>query len=266
MKVSRRMTLFLKDYGIILRVMHLSGSLQAYKLVLKKVLLQFLSGGGSAIGDAIGGFVNSLIGGKSQESITKVDLSINSTTKISLEGETPLVGWGAISALPVPGSTSNVNDMPLYNKNLGVWNLQETPVVTVNMYTATTWLPISYYCQYKYVLNTPKIVLNPEIASKFDIKNTKFDLAMTSSVVSTWGVTSVEPAALINNIEYYKTMNNSYSFKSKIMKAETASYEYGIYTCKNVTVRVSFDLVDKNNSNIVYSFSKYFSVQPQKRD
>lgn len=59
-------------------------------------------------------------------------------------------------------------------------------------------------------------------------------------------------------------MNNSYSFKSKIMKAETASYEYGIYTCKNVTVRVSFDLVDKNNSNIVYSFSKYFSVQPQK--
>lgn len=230
----------------------------------EKGIAAILSGGGSAIGDAIGGFVNSLIGGKSQESITKVDLSINSTTKISLEGETPLVGWGAISALPVPGSTSNVNDMPLYNKNLGVWNLQETPVVTVNMYTATTWLPISYYCQYKYVLNTPKIVLNPEIASKFDIKNTKFDLAMTSSVVSTWGVTSVEPAALINNIEYYKTMNNSYSFKSKIMKAETASYEYGIYTCKNVTVRVSFDLVDKNNSNIVYSFSKYFSVQPQK--
>ena len=88
----------------------------------EKGIAAILSGGGSAIGDAIGGFVNSLIGGKSQESITKVDLSINSTTKISLEGETPLVGWGAISALPVPGSTSNVNDMPLYNKNLGVWN------------------------------------------------------------------------------------------------------------------------------------------------
>lgn len=231
---------------------------------LEKGISAVLTSGGSVIADAIGGLASSLIGGKNKETVSTVELALNSTTQFTLKGETQLVGWGQISAFPVSGSTSNQSNAPLYNKPLGVWNLETTPYITVDMYTSDTWLPISCYSQYKFTLNEPKIVLNPEVATKFKIEDVKYDLVASDGFISMRGVNyegipSFTPYAFINNTKFYS--NGAKSIISKYIKGERAEYSFGKTLCRTLKVRVSFKLVNITGSENIYYFSKYFTTQ-----
>ncbi len=220
----------------------------------KKGISAILTSGGSVVGEALGGLVNSLIGGKKQESISKVDLSLQYLTNISIEGEMPLTGWGSISPFPIPGSTSNPDNMPLYNKPLGVWNLKENPKVTADFYYATTWLPIGRYCQYNLKSANFEIILNPEIASKFNITNVTYNLVTSEYNMREYGVPGY-PHAFMGETKYY-SIN-----ATKLFYEDETTLPIPNILSERIMCRVSFNLVDKNDSNNVYLFSRYFNIK-----
>lgn len=222
----------------------------------KKGIEAMLSQGGSVVGDALGGLVNSLVSGKQNESLSTVDLTVNTLTKIKLEGETPLTGWGGISSLPVPGSTSNPHNSPLYNVPLGVWNLQETPRVKVDIYNADTWLPFGSYVQYRYRIDPyPTIILNPQIANQFTIKNSKARLIVSGILKDRIDIVDVSPCGF------------GYSSGSDMVKSAVITDRWAYAPPQDykdhIFVRISFDLVDKSNQANIYSFSRHFSVKTE---
>lgn len=227
-------------------------------------LKSILSSGGSFVVKALGGAVKSIFGiGGSKPSIGKVDLCLSSQTNITLTGETNIVGWGAISSFPVPGSTTNVNNLPLYNKPLGAWNLKETPIVIVSG-EEEGWHNTEedyedgdegfpFHC-FSYWLQDCEIILNPEIQNLFRIENQEQTLICRDEYYI-MNIREEQACAYFNSQKYYDV---SSSPSTMIIRGEGDISE-GMNQIE-FYARISFDLVNINNPQIVYSFSKYFSV------
>ena len=99
---------------------------------VKNGLQAIFTSGGSVAAKALTGAVSSILGiGGSKPSVGKVDLRLSSNTKFTFEAEQVLPGWGTVSQFPIPGCSTNPNDMPLYNESLGVWNLSKTPILNI---------------------------------------------------------------------------------------------------------------------------------------
>lgn len=235
----------------------------------QKGLAAILSSGGSVIADAAGGLLNSLIGGGKKESISKVDLALNATTDIKISGTSNTVGWGLISALPIPGSSTNQYNQPIYNKLLGVWNLKEAPFISSNISATEYWVGSRsnpQYLQYatyrhSYQLGGLEIELNPEIENEFERINTKYILLMNGGDHPQYDnvdLDSFTPGAFLNNKKYYYVGNNTL-YNSNTYTSYNGSYPTKRPLSVNFIVNVSFQIKHKTTGEIYY-FSRYFEV------
>lgn len=234
----------------------------------EKGLSAILTSGGSVIGEAVGGLFNSLIGGGKKETISKVDLALNSTTDIKIEGETTLTGWGAISALPIPGSSTNPYNQPIYNKLLGVWNLKETPSIQCNNIVSEYWVGTRQNPQYfqyaeyhhTYTLGEIQIVMNPEVENLFERINTKYSIFMNGGNHPEYDnidLNNYTPGALLNDKKYYDA--GGVVVERKTYTSYNQSYRARRPLSINFLINVSFQLKHKVSGEIYY-FSRYFNV------
>ena len=246
--------------------------------------------GGSVAAKALTGAVSSILGiGGSKPSVGKVDLRLSSNTKFTFEAEQVLPGWGTVSQLPIPGCSTNPNDMPLYNESLGVWNLSKMPILNIegishDFYINTQTFYKGVY-NFRYYLDCTQndLIINSAIRNKVTISSFNVQIAAEdnnpyifgSSSVGEYGGYEPEPFGWIGNKKYY----------SKILigrpsgSSSTVSALYGSVFVKNYPVYedirhvsptefyhgnfkavVSFDMKD-NATGKVYSFSKWFNVK-----
>lgn len=215
----------------------------------KKGLEAILTQGGSVIGDAIGGLFNSLIGGGKKEADLKVELNLNMKSDVKLTSTKITQGWSDI-ILPVPGSGSSSN--AIYNKTLGVWNLQETPSVDVNVQTETGDSPKVKLYRYLYSMEEVTISLNPEVSTLFNLENSHQELILKEgSTIPLNG--SLVPCAYQDSTKYYTVSGYLESASAYPRASQLQGFT------PDFLVKVSFDLVHKT-TNEKYSFSRYFAV------
>lgn len=231
---------------------------------VKKGIEAIMSQGTSVAADALGGLLNSLVGGGAQQTISKVELSVKLDSKIEMESEQMMVGW-ADRYLPVPG-TSNSS---LYNKPLGIWNLKETPSMLVNIFSTETYenqyssYPINYNYHYNYgLLNNQEIILNPVVSAEFNIRNPKYVLVINGSYSHMIpSLLNSTPFSFFDNNKYY-TFNHT-AFYSKFYNSPYPYYSWDEATGPKCKLYVSFELVHKQSGDI-YTYSKYFDVDMKK--
>lgn len=257
---------------------------------VKNGLQAIFTSGGSVAAKALTGAVSSILGiGGSKPSVGKVDLRLSSNTKFTFEAEQVLPGWGTVSQLPIPGCSTNPNDMPLYNESLGVWNLSKMPILNIegishDFYINTQTFYKGVY-NFRYYLDCTQndLIINSAIRNKVTISSFNVQIAAEdnnpyifgSSSVGEYGGYEPEPFGWIGNKKYY----------SKILigrpsgSSSTVSALYGSVFVKNYPVYedirhvsptefyhgnfkavVSFDMKD-NATGKVYSFSKWFNVK-----
>lgn len=257
---------------------------------VKNGLQAIFTSGGSVAAKALTGAVSSILGiGGSKPSVGKVDLRLSSNTKFTFEAEQVLPGWGTVSQFPIPGCSTNPNDMPLYNESLGVWNLSKTPILNIEgisheFYTdSRTFYKGVYNFRYYLDCSQNDLIINSAIRNKVTISSFNVEIAAEdnnpyifgSSPVGEYGGYEPEPFGWIGNKKYY----------SKILigrpsgSSSTVSALYGAVFVRNYQVSdeirhvspsesyhgnfkavVSFDLKD-NATGKIYSFSKWFSLK-----
>lgn len=256
----------------------------------KKVLSKALATGGSAAIKVFGKLTNSVlgIGGNSKPSTASVDLRIKSMTDFTFESETRFPGWGGITQFPIPGSSTNNYDKPIYNKPLGVWNLGKTPIINIEgiarRFPDGPINPEKGIYKFTYFIDCKKddIILNDEIKNLVTIEDFKVELAVEegSSCISPSGKHisnyGPEPTALIKQRKYYskETMginkegilqsiihgnlfifNDTFRTWDFVRQIEPVPYHHG--TFKAI---ISFQLVEKATGNTYY-FSRWFDVK-----
>lgn len=257
----------------------------------KAGLSAILSSGGSVAAKALKGAVSSVLGiGGNQPSIGKISLPLSANMQYDLINSHYLPGYGDISQLPVPGSTSNPNAMPIYNKPLGAWNLKRTPQVfiegiTHNFYLFDGLFNYNFYKgvqQFRYFLDCDPgdILLNEEIRNKVSIRNFRTMLAYAQTSGSLLDLTGKSdmshvgcpiPSAFLQNSKYYSS-DDFWGFKElteypavfgTIRRLNSHSWGDTIEPIPHyhgdMKAIVSFDLVD-NSTGKVYSISKWFNV------
>lgn len=257
---------------------------------VKKGLETIFTSGGSIAVKALNGAVNSILGiGGNKSSVGKVDLRLASETQFKLVSEQTLPGWGTISQIPIPGCSTNPNDMPIYNKPLGVWNLTKTPTLVIEgiahqFYTDTrTYYKGVYNFRYYLDCTQNDLIINSAIKNEVTVSNFNVQIAAQDNNPYIFGYTSVgeyggyepEPFGLIENKKYYSKMLigrpsgsssavsalygsvfvKNYEVFEEIRHVSPTELDHG-----NFKAIVSFDLKD-NTTGKVYSFSKWFNVK-----
>lgn len=215
----------------------------------KKGLEAIMTQGGSVVGDAIGGLFNSLIGGGSKQADLKVDLDLTMNSTVDLSSVRVSQGWSDVT-LPLPGSQSSSS--VIYNKTLGVWNLQSLPVVDAEVISYTDDNPKKNTYQYAYYLEPVSLNINPEIKDLFKLENFKQIMILKEGSPVTLDGT-LTPYAYLDSVKYYAIPNNiiSKTKYTKPLQTQALSPEFLAF--------VSFDLVHKT-TNEKYSFARYFKV------
>lgn len=256
----------------------------------KKVLSMALGAGGATAVKAFGKLANSVlgIGGNSQPSTAIVDLRMHAITNFTFESETKFPGWGGITQFPIPGSSTNNYNKPIYNKPLGVWNLAKTPILNIEGIARRFNLnspqnPYNGLYKFTYFIDCTKndIILNEEIKNLVTIENFNVEIAVdeNSSCISPHGKYiskyGPEPTALINNTEFYSKellgLNNEgirqsmlhgnlFIFNAPrtwdfVRSIEPTAHDHG--TFKAI---VSFQLVEKATGKTFY-FSRWFDIR-----
>ena len=235
----------------------------------KKGLEAIVSQGGSIAASALGKLFGSFMGGNTP-TVSTVDLGVKMQSSFSFSSIQSRVGWGNVSAIPVPGLSSYVSvDKPLYNEPLGVWNLSETPIVTLHV-SATDYYQgksrpgfyykTSYIFDYSLDSYSP-IVLNPVIAKDFNIENANYEIVASSIPSALGSITQYEPCAFFNN-KYYYFIGTKTRTSGTIVDGGGQGQYYSASTDNgskdlDVLVRVSFDLVNTKTNEKIY-ISKYF--------
>lgn len=258
---------------------------------VKSGLKAILTSGGSLAVKALSGAVGSMLGiGGSKPTVGKVDLRLSANTEFTFESEQQLPGWGSITKVPVPGSTSNSIDMPLYNKPLGAWNLSKTPTIHIEgiahdfFKTASTFYKGVYNIRYYADCSVNDIKLNDEIKNKVTIKNFNVQIAAEennryvfehANMNSGFGYRyKPEAFGFMGNKKYYSkqltgrpngstsmaalygtTVQTNFPTHEEMKLIRPTELYHGIFK-----VVVSFDLVD-NATGKVYSFSRWFNTK-----
>lgn len=253
---------------------------------VKSGLATLVSSGGSIATTALKEAVTSITGiGGGIPSVGKVNLSLASNTKLELNGETILPGYGAISPFPIPGSSTNPTNMPLYNKNLGAWNLSQTPKINIegichNFFVNSEFHKSLLHFRYYVDCNQNNLILNEEIRNKVTIRNFKVSIGFIDDQWHNYVFIGnsdgqlynggPNPAAFFGDKCYYSddTAMSNGIIKPVMYGALTESNEYQYVSFispdqlyhGNFKAIISFDMVD-NATNKVYSFAKWFDTQ-----
>lgn len=256
---------------------------------VKNGLQTLITSGGSAAVKALSGAVSSILGiGGSKPSVGKVDLRLSVNTKFNFVAEQVLPGWGTVSQFPVPGSSTNPNDMPIYNKPLGVWNLSKTPTLKIEGIAHDFYIDSRNFYKgvynFRYYLDCTQndLILNNEIKNKVTINNFNVQIAAEEKNPYLFGspagvYAGYEPEAfgLIGDKKYYSKMLigwpsgsssavsalygsvfvKNYPTTEEVRHVSPTEFDHG-----NFKAVVSFDLKD-NATGKVYSFSKWFNVK-----
>lgn len=257
---------------------------------VKKGLEAIFTSGGSIAVKALNGAVSSMLGiGGSKPSIGKVDLSLSSETQFKFISEQVLPGWGKAVGIPVPGCSTNPNNMPLYNDPLGVWNLRKTPNLNIegiahDFYTDTRTHYKGVY-NFRYYLDCTQndLIINDAIKNDVTISNFNVQIAAEdknpfifgSTLTGQYGGYEPEPFGLIGNKKYYskillsRPLGSSVALSALYGSAFIKNYQVSdeirhvsptVFYHGNFKAVVSFDLKDKSTGK-VYSFSKWFNVK-----
>lgn len=251
---------------------------------VKEGINSLFSAGGSLVTKALGKLTNSIFGGSGTSTMTsKVDLGIKTVINLATETTQTVAGWGSIQPFPIPGN--NNAGIPLYDKPLGVWNLNTSPIVYIDMNSVSYFYPkelmpyqptpVATSVKFDFTLSTGSVVLNPEIAKDFVINNLKQEMVMSSAVNDV--IELKDPYGLSYGKYIYRTPSTSYfSIQREIMDYIGSTYDpnksfnskwsdaFQYINSKDILCRVSFDLIPKNGG-ITYSFSKYFPVKGYQR-
>ncbi|MCC8146855.1 MAG: hypothetical protein LIO93_10585 [Bacteroidales bacterium] len=153
---------------------------------VKNGLEAILTSGGNVAAKALSGAMSSILGiGGKEASVAKVDLSLKANTTFTFQSDIQLPGWGNSRALPVPGSSANPNNQPLYDEPLGIWNLRKTPVLNIEGYASEFRIRATEHYKslynFKYILDCSEedLVINPSLAGKVTVS--KFNVVIASA-------------------------------------------------------------------------------------
>lgn len=222
---------------------------------IKNGLKALVTSGGSAAVSALKGLAGSIIGiNKSKPSIGQIDLKINTNTQMQFESEQTTTGWGSISSFPVAGTTNNNNDVPIYNFPLGVWNLKKSPQIIRNVEGEIGMYYDAGYFTYEYEVGDYEILVNPVVSQEYRVYS-KANLLFKSNSYA-----SAPPFGYINEMKYY---GGGSSFSTDILKGDSSDKHFHAhYPIKkdDLLIHLYVELINKNNPDIKFSFSKYFAT------
>lgn len=251
---------------------------------IKEGISSIFSAGGSFATKAIGKLAQNILGISSgpSASTSKVDLGIKLTTTSESNTAIQKDMWGA-QGIPLPGG---VVANELFNEKLGVWNIEQTPKVYMDMYAYSYFWPWNlapnqtkpraYEIEFKYYLSPLTLIVNPSLLQEFDIRNLKCDLVFTNNLY--YDVKNAKKAyGLYGNKLVYQTNDNyiwikgiALDFVGSNYNPNTSysscwSYAYNDLNSQYVLCRVSFDLVSKTDEKTL-SYSKYFVAEGVQRN
>lgn len=227
---------------------------------VKKGIEAIVSQGGSVVADALGGLFNSITG-KRNDNISKINLKMVLNTKYSFEGEKYLPGW-TDTRLPLPGTLLDSHSAkPLYNQNLGVWNLSCAPTLDLNVLQIITTkrgaqvisdqsaTKGTYSCH----LDQSIIILNPWIKENFTIANFKAKVVRSANECDP----CIGHEILLGGEPYYAADQLTQTIEGvndSHYKTMHCKYGFGL-------VQISFQLISKTNGE-VFMYKKIFLATP----
>lgn len=221
---------------------------------IKDGLKSLIKSGGTDAVNALKGVVGSIIGiNKNKPMVGQINLQVNTNTQIQLASEETMVGWGNISSFPVAGTTDNANDLPIYNKPLGAWNLKESPQIIRNVEGEIGRYYDAGYFTYEYEIGDYEILVNPAISGEYEVYS-EADLLFPSSMY----IESPSAFAYIQGIKYY---SEGCSFETDTLEGDSSDMGFrrnSPFSQKELLIHLYVELINKKNPNIKYSFSKYF--------
>ena len=251
---------------------------------IKEGISSIFSAGGSFATKAIGKLAQNILGISSgpSTSTSKVDLGIQMSVASESQTEQQKDIWGA-QGIPLPGGTI-VNE--LFDEKLGVWNIQQTPKVYIDMYAYSYFWPWNlapnqtkpraYEIEFKYYFSPNTLVVNPSLLQEFEVRNLTQDVVFTNNLKSK--VKNQATAyGLYANTPVYKSTDNyiwlkgaSLDFVGNNYNPNTSytscwAYAENDFNSKYVLCRVSFDLVSKTDGKTI-SYSKYFVAEGEQRN
>lgn len=254
---------------------------------VSKGISAIVSGGSSLATKALGFLTKSIFGASSgpMSSESKVDLGADLSVSMEAETESHAI-QATIADFPVLG---NSYQNMLFDEKLGLWNLDVTPIVYVDMHAYSLFYiqsqdkskSVATQATFHYYVAPPTIVVNPSIANEFNISNVSYDLVIDSGINvlynDYWSETNHSPYGVIGNKYLYSStvgyikVAEEYGMGRKVTSDPeqffSKDWNYGLTKPLDfLYCRVSFDLVSKSDNNKVYSFSKYFKVQLVKRN
>lgn len=221
---------------------------------IKNGLKSLIKSGGTNAVNALEGVVGSIIGiNKNKPTVGQINLKVNTNTQMQLASEETMVGWGSISSFPVAGTTDNANDLPLYNKPLGAWNLKETPKIIRNVEGKIGMYYDAGYFSYKYEIGDYEILINPAISGEYEVYS-EADLLFEESMY----MENINPFGYIKETKYY---GGGYYFWTPEIEGDSSDEGFDQmypFNQNQLIIHLYVELINKKNPTIKYSFSKYF--------
>ena len=238
-----------------------------------------LSAGGSYVTKTLGSLAKSIFGVSSGPMTSESKVNLNAKYTLSCES-TSTSEWlqFAFSSIPLPGGpTTN----ELFNEKLGVWNLNATPVVYMDLYVDVKYYahdtnktrPLETSGTYKFYLSPSSLMINPALSSELTVSNFKQDMVFVKS--STNYTSTCEEYGVLDDKLLYYTSNPFLQYNDEIIanfNITTIADHYEKYWTTGLNIanndiyyRVSFDLVSSTDGK-TYSFSKYFKPKIVRRN
>lgn len=242
----------------------------------KDLIEGIFSQGASALSDSFGSFLNSFTGlGGASEQVSKVDLTFDGSISLKSVTTTMTNGWGEVRGLPTTGQ----NQYKLYEGNLGVWSLSETPKFYANFTIVGYYQsedPTGTIRDYKagailYCAGNPAIVLNPDIAKDYTVKDIKTSVCHAGNNITKNDNNSFFGQTNNLNVylgEYLFKLYNPGSFtkdnfatRAKNTSSLSASSLYSKLSNLPLYYYVSFRLEPKNSNGKSVYFTRYIKAE-----
>lgn len=243
----------------------------------KELINGIFSKGSGAIVDAFGSLMNSFTGlGGASVQESKVDLSFNGSIELKTTTFVPTNGWGQIVGLPTTGQ----NQLKLYSGKLGVWSLSETPKFSASFQVVGIYQTRDPYGQivavnskaWFYLTNNPTIVLNPDLAAEYTVKDLKTAVCFADNDMKKntpiYGKTNgTEVYSMNYHVSPDVSMAGNYTKNNFVSQAKftTSSLYAGCYNLP-LYYHVTFKLQPKNSSGKEVYFSRYVKAELDKNN
>lgn len=225
---------------------------------VKEGIKAITSSGASAIAGSLSNVLSSIAGGGSKPTTSYVDLKIQLSSEYIFTSEQTLGGWANM------GMSLNRQHSSLYNEPLGVWNIENTPIINLsiihmiprNIGPINKDIPPKTKAIYECI--NPSLIINPNVKKNYEISNLTCRYIMHESICLDYTdniASDLEPV-LINGQKYYTGSNNN----TIIIKEYWLNYSSWTTSLPSHIVEVKFTLTNKNDPNDKYYYKKYFNA------